>query len=116
VCGNEVTQAVLSIVQGNETAESINDTCLVLIPKVKNPTVLSQFHPISLCNVFYKISSKVMAKRLKMILPDIISEQQSAFVSGRLITDNIICSYECLHFMKRNRSNNESYCALKLDI
>jgi hypothetical protein len=65
ICGSDVTKAVLSIVQGSESAECINDTILVLIPKVKNPTLLSQFRPISLCNVLYKIASKVMANRLK---------------------------------------------------
>jgi hypothetical protein len=57
ICGEEITKAVLDIVSGIESAESINDTILVLIPKVKTPTLLPQFRPISLCNVFYKISS-----------------------------------------------------------
>ncbi|XP_073354989.1 uncharacterized protein [Aegilops tauschii subsp. strangulata] len=90
LCRDEVTNVVLIIVRGEESAESVNDTVLVVIPKV-------------------------IANRLKSILPDIISEEQSAFVPGRLITDNIICAYECLHFMKRSRAKSNSFCALKLD-
>jgi hypothetical protein len=116
LCGTQVTSAVLWILRGDDDPKLINDTILVLIPKVDNPDDLSQFRPISLCNVIYKIASKAVANRLKVILPEIISEEQSAFVPGRMITDNIITAYECLHFMKKKRARDQRCCALKLDM
>lgn len=116
ICGDDITKAILRIINGEESAACGNDTILVLIPKITNPVLLSQFRPISLCNVLYKIASKVVSNRLNLVLPDIISDEQSAFFPGRLITDNIISAYECLHFMKRSRSKVNSYCALKLDM
>jgi hypothetical protein len=65
---------------------------------------------------FYKIISKVLANRLKFVLPEIISTHQSAFVLGQLIMDNILAAYETLHTMHYNMWGNESYMAVKLNI
>ena len=94
IVGEKVTQEALNVLNGGQLPEGWNEATIVLIPKVKNPDKLKDLRPISLCNVVYKIVSKVLANRLKLILLDIISPAQSAFVPGRLISDNILIAYD----------------------
>ncbi|KAL6179181.1 hypothetical protein ACLB2K_050697 [Fragaria x ananassa] len=92
--GEDVTVAVQNFLQSGQLLREINFTHICLIPKVPNPEHMSDLRPIALCNVIYKICSKVLANRLKLLLPEVISPYQSAFVPGRLITDNILVANE----------------------
>lgn len=91
--GDAVTQKVLHVLRGGCIPEGWNETIVVLIPKVRNLDRIKDLHPISLCNVVYKLVSKVIANRLKMLLDELISDNQSAFMPGRLISDNTILAY-----------------------
>lgn len=116
VVGADVTREVKHFLSGGSMPPGWNNTVVVLIPKVKCPERLKDLRPISLCNVVYKIAAKVLANRLKSILPDIISLNQSAFVPGRLITDNVLLAYEMTHFMQNKRYGADGFAALKLDM
>lgn len=112
----EVCEAIIHFFNTGMLDSSINITHIALIPKVANPYIVSEFRPISLCNVIYKVLSKVLANRLKTILPAIISPTQSAFIPGRLITDNILAAYETMHTMQTRMWSKEGYMGIKLDM
>ncbi|CAA7019717.1 unnamed protein product [Microthlaspi erraticum] len=95
---------------------SINKTYVRLIPKVKSPKTVAEYRPIALCNVFYKIISKLLTKRLQPILPTIISENQTAFVPGRAISDNVLITHETLHYLKGSKATKYCSMAVKTDM
>ncbi|KAL4283361.1 hypothetical protein GQ457_16G031550 [Hibiscus cannabinus] len=77
---------------------------------------MRHYRPISLCNVIYKAISKVLVNRLRPLMQDCISENQAAFIPGRLISDNIIISHELFHYMHSPGTSPSKGAALKLDI
>ena len=94
----------------------INDTNVVLILKKDNVCCMKDLRPIALCNMLYKILAKVLANILKIILPGAISDNQSAFVPGRNISDYVLVDFKLIHHMKRKKSGMVGEFALKLDI
>ncbi|XP_023633877.1 uncharacterized protein LOC111829331 [Capsella rubella] len=77
---------------------------------------MTELRPISLCNVGYKVISKVLCQRLKLVLPRLISETQTAFVAGRLISDNILVAQEMFHGLRTNPSCKGKFMAIKTDM
>jgi hypothetical protein len=116
IMGEKLTEEVLEAINTKVIPSGWNNTIIVLIPKVEAPESITHFRPISLCNVLYKVISTMIACRLKMILDDIISQVQSAFVPGSLTSDNILIAYECLHKIKNKKIGKEGLCAVKLDM
>jgi hypothetical protein len=114
--GGDVNNLVLDFFTYGKMLECINYTNIVFISKVQALASMAQFRPISLCNVLYKIVSKVILNRMKSLLPYVISECQSAFVPRRMIIDNVIVSFKMLHYLKNKRGGREAQMAAKLDM
>lgn len=116
IVGDTVVSAILEFLNSGHMLPELNHTHIVLISKIKNHVKMSDFRPISLCNVIYKIIAKVLANRLKQILPQIIAPTQSAFVPGRLIIDDVLVAYEALHMIHGQKKGKTRNLALKLDV
>ncbi|KAM6554656.1 hypothetical protein CsatB_015418 [Cannabis sativa] len=101
--GDDFCEAVSDFFVNGKMHKGINATNIVLIPKVQNPKRPNHFRPISLCNVVYKVISKIVANRVKPILPSLIHPTQAAFVPGRNIQDNNVIVQEIIHSFNRKR-------------
>lgn len=101
--GDDVVKAILSCLNLGQILPGLNHTFLTLIPKVKCPDKATDFWPIALCNILYKLVSKVLANKLKRILPQLISESQISFQSDKAISNNILVAFETLHHMKTKK-------------
>ncbi|KAG7568329.1 Reverse transcriptase domain [Arabidopsis thaliana x Arabidopsis arenosa] len=114
VIGGEVSAAVAEFFRSGTLLKQWNATTLVLIPKIQNASRVSDFRPISCLNTMYKVISKLLANRLKSILPLVISHSQSAFLPGRLLSENVLLASEIVQGY--NRSNISPRGMLKVDI
>ncbi|KAL0405567.1 UNVERIFIED_CONTAM: hypothetical protein Slati_3870600 [Sesamum latifolium] len=116
IVGPEVNYLILNFLNHDTLNPLINYTHIVLIPKCPNPSNMSHFRLISLCNVIYKLASNVIANRVKPFLGALISDSQSTFVPGRLIMDNMLLAYELNHFLKHKTWGRKGHSSIKLDI
>lgn len=116
IVGDQTTEACLQILNNGVSLDEVNNTIIHLIPKLSNPSSPSDYRPLSLCNVLYKINVKVLANRLKVILPVIILEEQSTFVLNRKISNNTMIASEVFHALHQGVGSSANFLALKLDM
>ena len=112
----DLVEMVNDFLVSGELDSRLNITNICMIPKTERPIRMTELRPISLCNVGYKIISKVLCQRLKIYLPLLISETQSAFVAGRLIFDNILIAQKMFHGLQTNKASKGKYMAIKTDM
>ena len=111
-----VITTCLHILNKQGTIGPLNHAYIALIPKIGKPIKVTDFRPISLCNVIYKIIAKTIVKRLKQTLSKIISPMQSAFIPNRLITVNITVGHKCSYKIRHGKGKRNSLVAIKLNI
>ncbi|XP_056172129.1 uncharacterized protein LOC130139353 [Syzygium oleosum] len=114
IIGKDIEEAIMEFFSSKRMLKSINSTLITLVPKVQNPSFLKEFRPISCCNVIYKIISKLVAERIRCMLPKIVGFNQTAFISGRQISENILLCQDLLH--NYHKGGNGKRVAIKIDL
>jgi len=112
--GHDMVVAVYDFLQSGQILKQWNSTLLTLVPKTSNATKLSEFRPIACCNTIYKVVSKILANRLKSVLPELIANSQSAFIPGRLLVENVLLATELIQGY--NHKNISARGMLKVDL
>lgn len=112
----DLVHVILRCLNEGLPVDAINNTSIVLLPKLKDPQTPKDFRPISLCNALYRLISKVIVNRLKPVMPNLIGKNQAAFVAGRLMHENAMVASEIIHCMKNKGSGRNGLIAVKLDM
>ncbi|GJR83550.1 hypothetical protein Tco_0154335 [Tanacetum coccineum] len=114
IVASDVINAVKEFFVNGTLLKELNHTIIALIPKVSSPTRINDYRPISCCNVLFKCISKIISNRIKGSLKVLVSSNQSAFMPGRRISDNILLTQELMHNYHLDRGTPR--CAFKVDI
>ncbi|XP_039066094.1 uncharacterized protein LOC120211665 [Hibiscus syriacus] len=115
VVGHSVCSMVKNVFTGGDIEADLNKTVLVLIPKKEGPETFTNFRPISLCTVMYKLIIKIIARRIKQVMPILIMPNQTSFIACRSITENIIINQEVIHSMRQLKTK-QVWMAIKVDL
>ncbi|XP_050875299.1 uncharacterized protein LOC127078927 [Lathyrus oleraceus] len=105
-CIDDIFEAVKHWLDMGSFPPALSETNICLIPKCIKPRNRNDLRPILLCNMVYKLFSKMMANRRRKCLSKCVSKEQSTFVEGRFIIDNAMIAIEVIHALKRKTQGN----------
>ncbi|GKC52346.1 hypothetical protein Tco_1075091 [Tanacetum coccineum] len=114
IIGSDICNAIRDFFSNGQLLKEINHTFLALIPKVPTPFRVNDFRPILCCNVIYKCISKIITNHIIDGIKEVVSDNQSAFIPGRRISDNILITQEVMH--SYHKKKGPPRCAFKIDI
>lgn len=114
IIGDDLYVAVQDFFRNGKLLWEIIHTIISMLPKVSTPKGVTDYRPISCCNVVYKCVSKILADRVKEGLNLIVSDNQFAFIPGRSISDSILLTQELIKNYHIDRGIPR--CAFKIDI
>lgn len=109
IVGKDLILAIQQFIEDGKLSKATNHTFLAFIPKKQATDRVEMFRPISLCNVVYKVVTKVLASRVRNGLSSIIHPSHAAFIPNRSITNNCIINHEVMFFMKSKKGKNGFY-------
>lgn len=114
IVGEDVTKVVLNFFHSGKILGKINATNIALVPKTKCPQQVADYRLISCCNVIYKVISKLVSKRLNEVLHLLVSDAQTAYVSGRSIISNVLLCQDLVRNYQRKIGSPR--CLMKIDL
>lgn len=114
IIGRDVVDAVDEFFRNGRLLKEWNHAIITLVPKSPHAKTVTDYRPISCCNVFYKIISKILACRLRLVIGEILDPTQTTFLKDRSIVDNIHLAQEL--FRKYNSKSASARCILKVDL
>jgi len=112
IIGEDFNRCIMEFFATGRFPKAINMTWVTLIPKKEGAVEISEFRPISMVGSIYKVIAKILSRRIKAVISDLVGENQTAFISGRQILDGALIANETVHWLKKKKMEG---ILLKLD-